>query len=193
MFSKWRDKIFISPYCKVDEVKNIVYNKDPIIHDSTLREGEQTPGVVFTLEDRIKIAELLSDIGIDCIEVGFPASSKIEKNEIKRVVDLGFGPTIYGFARAVKSDIDAVIDCNCDGVVISFPPSDIHITYKLRTTREKYLEQATEIVEYSKRHGLSVIYSAEDSTRCELSWLLNVFKEVTDAGVDVLRLTRSAA
>ncbi|HEX69296.1 MAG TPA: homoaconitate hydratase [Candidatus Bathyarchaeota archaeon] len=188
MFSKWRDKIFISPYCKVDEVKNIVYNKDPIIHDSTLREGEQTPGVVFTLEDRIKIAELLSDIGIDCIEVGFPASSKIEKNEIKRVVDLGFGPTIYGFARAVKSDIDAVIDCNCDGVVISFPPSDIHITHKLRTTREKYLEQATEIVEYSKRHGLSVIYSAEDSTRCELSWLLNVFKEVTDAGVDVLRV-----
>ena len=188
MFSKWRDKIFISPYCKIDEVKNIVYNKDPIIHDSTLREGEQTPGVVFTLEDRIKIAELLSDIGIDCIEVGFPASSEIEKNEVKRVVDLGFGPTIYGFARAVKSDIDAVIDCNCDGVVISFPPSDIHITYKLRTTREKYLEQAMEIVEYSKRHGLSVIYSAEDSTRCELSWLLNVFKEVTDAGVDVLRV-----
>jgi len=188
MFSKWRGKIFISPYCKVDKVKNILYNKDPFIHDSTLREGEQTPGVVFTLEDRIKIIELLSDIGIDCIEAGFPASSEIEKNEIKRVVELGFGPTIYGFARAVKSDVDAVIDCGCDGVVISFPPSDIHITYKLRITREKYLEQAMEIVEYSKCHGLSVIYSAEDSTRCELSWLLNVFKEVSDAGVDVLRV-----
>jgi len=186
---KWRDKIFVSPYCKPEYLGgSICKTGDPIIHDSTLREGEQTPGVVFAAEDRIKIAQLLSDIKVECVEVGFPASSESERNEVRQVVKLGSGMTFYGFARAVKSDVDAVVDCDCDGVVISFPPSDFHLTYKLRITREEYLKRAVEIVEYSKSHGLDVIYSAEDSTRCDLPWLKRVFREVIDAGVDVLRV-----
>ena len=74
---KWRDKIFVSPYCKYDEVKRVYNNEgDPLIHDSTLREGEQSPGVVFSSDDRVKIAGSLANINIDCIEVGFPASSE---------------------------------------------------------------------------------------------------------------------
>jgi isopropylmalate/homocitrate/citramalate synthase len=188
MSSKWRDKVFVSPYCKFREKDPSQNVGDPVIHDTTLREGSQTPGVVFTTDDKIRIAELLSEINIDCIEVGFPASSEAEKNEVKRVVNLGLGPEIYGFARAVRGDVDAVVECDCDGVMLSFPPSDIHITHKLRITREEYLKRAVEIVEYCKSHGLSVIYSAEDSTRCELSWLKRVFKEVIDAGVDVPRV-----
>jgi len=186
---KWRNKIFVSPYCKLNNLEISTQKAgDPLIHDSTLREGEQTPGVVFTAEDRAKIAQLLSDVGIECVEAGFPASSESEKNEVSHVVKLRLGFTIYGFARAVKSDIDAVVECDCDGVVVSFPPSDFHLTYKLKITREEYLVRAVEAVEYSKSHGLKVVYSAEDSTRCELSWLKKVFNEVINAGVDVLRV-----
>ena len=186
---KWRDKIFVSPYCRSDYLGDLICKTgDPLIHDSTLREGEQTPSIVFAAEDRIKIAQLLSDIKVECIEAGFPASSESEKNEVSQVVKLGLDVVVYGFARAVKGDVDAVIECDCDGVVISFPPSDFHLTYKLRITREEYLKRAVDIVEYSKSHGLDVIYSAEDSTRCDLPWLKTVFREVIDAGVDVLRV-----
>lgn len=186
---RWRDKIFVSPYCKYNDIKRSHNNEeDPLIHDTTLREGEQSPGVVFSSDDRVKIAELLSNINIDCIEVGFPASSEGERNEVKRVVKLGFGPTIYGFARAVKGDIDAVVQCDCDGVVLSFPPSDIQMKYKLRVSREQYLEKAVEAVEYAKGYGLDIVYSAEDATRTAPSWLKSVFKAVVAAGVDVLRV-----
>ena len=179
---KWRNKIFVSPYCRHDYLEgSICKTGDPLVHDSTLREGEQTSSVVFAAEDRIKIAQLLSDIKVECVEAGFPASSESEKNEVSQVVKLGSGMTVYGFARAVKGDIDAVIECDCDGVVISYPPSDFHLTYKLRITREEYLKKAVEVVEYSKSHGLDVIYSAEDSTRCDLPWLKKVFKEVMRA------------
>ncbi|MEM2779379.1 MAG: homoaconitate hydratase [Candidatus Bathyarchaeia archaeon] len=189
MPDKWRNKIFVSPYCRPNYLgDSSCKTDDPLIHDSTLREGEQTPSVVFAREDRTKIAQLLSDIKVECIEAGFPASSKSEKDEVSHVAKLGLGVAVCGFARAVKGDVDAVIECDCDGVVISFPPSDFHLTYKLRITREEYLKRAVEIVEYSKSHGLDVIYSAEDSTRCDLPWLKKVFKGVVAAGVDVLRV-----
>ena len=181
------DKIFISPYCKYEEVKlSYQYTKEPIIHDTTLREGEQSPGVILSSDDRIKIAEYMVDTKIDCIEAGFPASSNADYTEVKRLAKLGLGPTIYGFARALQSDIDAVIDCGCEGIVLSFPPSTLHIKHKLRITKEQYIEKAIKNVGYAKDHGLDVIYSAEDSTRTELSWLKEVFSEIIKAGVDVL-------
>jgi len=185
----WRDKLFISPYCSCEEVTRIFNNdRDPLIHDSTLREGEQTAGVVFSLNEKIKIAELLSDVNIDRIEAGFPASSEAEKNEVEKVANLRLDPAVYGFARAVESDIDTVAECDCDGVVLSFPPSDIHIKHKLRMTREEFLERIVGVVGYAKAHGLNVLYSAEDSTRTELPWLKKVFREAVNAGVDVLRI-----
>lgn len=187
----WRDKMYLSPYSKPEVIKNYFeknFSSNPLIHDTTLREGEQTPGVVLTSDERIKIAELLAEINVDCIEAGFPASSKHEKKEVKNLVKCNFKPKIYGFARAVKNDVDAVIECECDGVVLSSPPSEIHMKHKLRMTKEEYLQRAAELVAYSKEHGLEVIYSAEDSTRCELSWLKRVFKEMTEEGCDVLRV-----
>jgi len=176
--NSWRDRIYISPYCNLQEVTNIFNNGDPLIDDSTLREGEQTAGVVFSLEDKIRIAELLSEIQVDRIEAGFPASSEAERKEVKTLANMRIGPSIYGFARAVEKDIDAVVQCDCEGIVLSFPPSDIHIKYKLGISREEYLERAVKAVEYAKAHGLNIVYSAEDSTRTELSWLKKVFTEV---------------
>ncbi|MEM2280542.1 MAG: 2-isopropylmalate synthase, partial [Candidatus Bathyarchaeia archaeon] len=118
MPDKWRERIFVSPYCRLNYLGDSgCKTGDPLIHDSTLREGEQTPSVVFAAEDRVKIAQLLSDVKVECVEAGFPASSESEKNEVSQVVKLGLGITVYGFARAVKGDVDAVIESDCDGVV----------------------------------------------------------------------------
>lgn len=95
---------------------------------------------------------------------------------------------IFGFARAVKSDIDAVVDCGCYGVMMSFPPSDIHLKYKLGITREEYLKKAVECVRYAKSQGLYITYSAEDSIRTDPNFLLTMFKTVIANGVDCPRI-----
>ncbi|RLE63383.1 MAG: homoaconitate hydratase [Thermoprotei archaeon] len=177
-------EVSISPYCSW--VKSIGAN--PEIHDTTLREGEQTPGVVFDIADKVEIAGLLLEVGVDRIEAGFPASSSIEFNAIKKMVQEYGDEHIFGFARAVKRDVDAVIESGCGGLLLCFPPSEIHLEYKLRMSKEEYLERALFIVDYAKSHGLKIIYSAEDSTRASFDWLVRVFKTVKNAGVDVCRV-----
>ncbi|MEM2913782.1 MAG: homocitrate synthase family protein [Candidatus Bathyarchaeia archaeon] len=179
----------VSPFCFVEEVwKSYSLPKEVIIHDTTLREGEQTPGVVFTPENKLAIARKLEKIKIQQIESGFPAASKDEIKAIKAIVKEGLKAKIFGFARAVPQDIDAVAECECYGIVLSFPPSDIHLKYKLKMSREEYLDRAVKAVERSKGYGLYITYSAEDSTRTDLNFLKRVFKTVTEAGADRARI-----
>lgn len=159
-----------------------------IIDDATLREGEQTPGVVFGVQDKVKIARYLDRLGVQRIEAGFPAASEGERKAVKTITSEELSTEIFGFARAVKSDIDAVADCGCYGVMMSFPTSDTHLKYKLRLTREEYLERAVECVRYAKSRGFYVTYSAEDSTRTDLDFLLTVFKRVIESGIDCPRI-----
>lgn len=159
-----------------------------IIDDTTLREGEQTPGVVFNVRDKVRIAQHLDRLGVQRIEAGFPAASEGERRAIKAIVAEGLNAEIFGFARAVKSDINAVVDCGCYGVMLSFPPSDIHLKYKLGLTREEYLKRAVECVRYAKSQGLYITYSAEDSTRTDPDFLLTVFKRVIENGVNCPRI-----
>ncbi len=177
-------EICVSPYCSWVTPRS----RDIEIHDTTLREGEQTPGAVFSIEDKVRIAGLLLEVGVDRIEAGFPASSEIERRAVRTIVEEYGGDRIFGFARAVRRDIDAVIDAGCNGVLLSYPPSEIHLTYKLRISKNGYLERAVEMVEYAKSHGLRIIYSAEDSTRASYEWLLRVFRSVQEAGADVFRV-----
>jgi isopropylmalate/homocitrate/citramalate synthase len=159
-----------------------------LIDDTTLREGEQTPGVVFNVQDKVRIAQRLDMVGVQRIEAGFPAASEGEMKAVKAIIAEELNIEIFGFARAVKSDIDAVVDCGCYGVMMSFPPSDIHLKYKLRLTREEYLKRAVECVRYAKEKGLYITYSAEDSTRTDLDFLLTVFKKVIENGADCPRI-----
>ena len=182
-------EVHVSPYCFKNGYHILPFKpEDIIIHDTTLREGEQAPGVVFSVKDKIKIAEELDELGIQQIEGGFPAASPSEFEALKEINKLGLKAKVFGFGRAVKSDIDAVADTGCFGLVLSFPPSDIHIKYKLKITREEYLRRAVEIVEYAKERGLYITYSAEDSTRADLDFLKKVFKTVVEAGVDRARI-----
>ena len=182
-------KINVAPFNFYDEVvKTMKIAHEIIIHDTTLREGEQSPGVVFSTDDKLKIAEGLDEIGIQQLEAGFPAASPGEMEAVTALAKQGLKAKIFGFGRAVKSDVDAILETGAWGYVMSFPPSDIHLKYKLKMTREQYLERAVEIVEYAKAHGLYITYSAEDSTRADLSFLIRVFKTVVDAGVDRARI-----
>jgi methanogen homocitrate synthase len=184
-----QNKINVSPFNFYKDVdRDMKIPKEIIIHDTTLREGEQAPGVVFSPDDKLVIGQWLDKIGVQQLESGFPAASPGEMEAVTALAKEGLNAKIFGFGRAVKSDIDAVIKTGAWGIVISFPPSDIHLKYKLKMTREEYLERAVTMVEYAKAHGLFISYSAEDSTRADLEFLKKTFKTVVEAGVDRVRI-----
>ena len=156
------------------------------IFDTTLRDGEQTPGVALTVDEKIQIAQKLNNLGVDKIEVGFPASSKGEIESAKRIGALDLDSTLVGLARSLKSDIDAVIDADLGYVHSFIGTSPLHRDYKLKMSKEKIIETAVEAIEYAKDHGLTVEFSAEDATRTEKEFLTEIFGEVIDAGCDFL-------
>ena len=156
------------------------------IFDTTLRDGEQTPGVALTVDEKIQIAQKLNNMGIDKIEVGFPASSKGEIESSKKIRQLDLDSTLVGLSRSLKSDIDAVIDADLEYVHTFIGTSPLHRDYKLKMSKSEIVDKASQSIEYAKDHGLTVEFSAEDATRTERDFLFEIFNEVVDAGVDFL-------
>lgn len=154
------------------------------IFDTTLRDGEQTPGVTVTPEQKVQIAVRLDQLGVDAIEAGFPIVSAGEMRAVKEIARHGLRAEVCGLARATEADIDAAIKCDLKYVHTFIATSDIHMQYKLKMSREQVLERAVHAVEYAKKHGLAVEFSAEDATRSDRPFLLKVFKAVTQAGAD---------
>ena len=154
------------------------------IFDTTLRDGEQTPGVNVSPNQKIDIAIKLDELGVDAIEAGFPVVSPGEEEAIKKICKLGLKADICGLARTVKNDIDVAIGCGLTYIHTFIATSDIHLQYKLKMTREQVLDKAIFAVEYAKKHGLKVEFSAEDATRSDRQFLNQVFKAVAEAGVD---------
>ncbi len=157
---------------------------DVKILDTTLRDGEQTPGVSLTPDEKLRIAIKLDELGVNIIEAGSAITSKGEREGIKKVVGEDLSAEICSFARAVKVDVDAALECGVDSVHLVVPTSDLHIEHKLRRTREEVKEQAIETIEYAVENGLLVELSAEDSTRSDLEFLKQLFKEGIDIGAD---------
>lgn len=158
------------------------------IYDTTLRDGEQAPGVALTVDEKIRIAEKLDEIGVNTIEIGFPAASEGERNSAKTISDLGLNARISGLGRLVKEDIDAVIDSDLDYVHLFIGTSPLHRDYKLKKSKEEIIDEATKAVEYAKDHGMTVEFSAEDATRTELNYLIEFYKSVENAGADVINI-----
>jgi len=161
-----------------------------IVHDSTLREGEQTPGVVFSINEKLEIAKKLDEVGIPQIEAGFPAASEKQRKCVEALVDLNLDAQLSSFARAKKEDIDVVADVGADGIVVSLSISPYHRKYKFKgMTKEVYLEKLEEMISYAESYGLYVIYSAEDTTReNDLDFLKKAYKTAEDAGADRARV-----
>ena len=156
------------------------------IFDTTLRDGEQTPGVALTVDEKIQIARKLNNLGVDKIEVGFPASSKGEIESARRISSMGLDSTLVGLARSVPADIDAVLDADLEYIHTFIGTSPLHRDYKLKMSKEEIIEKAVKSVEYAKDHGLTVEFSAEDATRTERDFLIEIFNEVVGAGTDFL-------
>jgi 2-isopropylmalate synthase len=167
------------------EKNNYSYDKVRIF-DTTLRDGEQTPGVSVTPEQKIQIATKLDELGVDVIEAGFPIVSHGEMTAIKTISQYGLKSEICALARAVQADIDAVINCDVNYVHTFIATSDIHMQHKLKMSREQVIEKAIWSVDYAKKHGMKVEFSAEDATRSDREFLRRVFKAVTDVGADRL-------
>ncbi|MDX1371220.1 MAG: 2-isopropylmalate synthase, partial [Nitrososphaeraceae archaeon] len=166
--------------------ENINYNtREKIrIFDTTLRDGEQTPGVSVNAEEKLKIALKLDEIGVDAIEAGFPVVSDGEAAAIKRIVAQGLKSEVCGLARAVQSDIDAALKCDLKYIHTFIATSDIHMKYKLNMTPEQVIDRAIWAVDYAKKHGVQVEFSAEDATRSDRNFLIKVFKEAQSSGAD---------
>ena len=156
------------------------------IFDTTLRDGEQTPGVALTVDEKIQIATKLNNLGVDKIEVGFPASSKGEIESAKQIKSLGLKSTLVGLSRSLRKDVDAVLNSDLEYIHTFIGTSPLHRDYKLKMSKEKIIETAVDAIEYAKDHGLTVEFSAEDATRTERDFLFEVFNEAVSAGADFL-------
>lgn len=176
-----RAMLAVSPYNEL--ALPVLPDRGPIqIFDTTLRDGEQAPGIALSPDDKFKIAEALDDFGVDYIEAGFAVSSDIERETIRRIKDAGMHATVLSLARSVHKDIDAAADTGVDYVHTFIGTSPLHREYKLRMSKEEILERAVESVEYARSRGLRVQFSCEDATRTELDYMLEVYRAVVDAG-----------
>ena len=159
-----------------------------MLFDTTLRDGEQAPGIALSIDDKIRIAQALDDMNVSIIEAGFAASGDLEKETVKRIADLKLDSSVCSLARCSHKDIDAVIDCNVDYIHTFLATSDIHLKHKLKMTREQVMEKAVDCVEYAKSHGLTVQFSCEDATRTDLDFLKAMHVAVQDAGADAINV-----
>ena len=172
-------------YNALTEIRSPNLPKRIYIWDETLRDGEQTPGVILKPGEKLEIAKLMDEMGVSIIAVGYPAVSETEKEAVKLVASEGLSKAkVAAPARPLKKDIDLVIECNADEVPIFLATSDLHLKYKLKMSREESIRKAVEAVEYAKDHGLIVDFVAEDCSRSDLTHLKNMFKAVAEAKAD---------
>jgi len=166
------------------------YDESPkkiMVLDSTLREGEQHPGVSFTNKQRIQIAWMLDYFGVDQIEIS-PVVSKDHEEATKTIIKQGLRADIVSHGRALKEDIDTSLRCDAGWVAAYLGISDVHLRDKLRISREEALRRAVETVEYAKAHGLRIRFTVEDGSRTEPEFLLKVCRAIEKAGVDRISL-----
>lgn len=162
------------------------------IFDTTLRDGEQSPGVNLNKQEKLEIARQLERFGVDRMEAGFPASSKGDFEAVKAIADTIKNTSVIALARAVKSDIDIAWDAlkgaEKPAIHVFLATSPIHMTYKLKKTPEEVMETAVSMVTYAKERFSEVEWSAEDATRSDWNFLAQIIEKVIDAGATVINL-----
>jgi len=162
--------------------------KKVLIFDTTLRDGEQTPGLTYITNEKIEIARKLDELGVSKIEAGFAIASDGEAEAIKRIAQEGLSSTILSLARPLKEDIDKVLWCDVPYIHIFISTSDLHVQTMMKTTREDVINQTINGIEYARSHGLRVEYSPQDATRTEMSFLIKACKAAEDAGAEMLNI-----
>lgn len=182
-----RDKVAVSPY-RLDGLFQEI-PKDVVIYDSTLRDGEQMPGVAFNPAVKLEIARALDECKVPQIEAGFPAVSPSEAAAVKQIVGEGLKADILCLARLKRDDVDAAADAGVDMVLLFVPASAIQLRVKLKKTVDDILPEVTRVTEYATSRGLRVGFSTEDSTRSDLMDLVRIYRAAIDAGAERVGLT----
>jgi len=173
----------------IDKVKSGMNLPETVrIFDTTLRDGEQTPGVAITVDEKILIAKKLDELGVNVIEAGFPASSRGEREAAREILKMDLNAQICALARVLKEDIDAAIDSGVDYIHTFVGTSPLHRKYKLKMSKKDILSRAVDAVEYIKDHGLTAEFSAEDATRTEFDYLKEIYMAVESAGADYINV-----
>ena len=152
--------------------------------DTTLRDGEQAPGVSLTPDEKARVARRLDRADVDYIEAGSACTGPGERETISRVTELDLEATVTSFCRGIQRDIDLAMECDVDGVNLVVPASDRHVTEKVGTTRAENVGATRELVGYAKDHGLWVEVIGEDGSRADLDYLEELLGAAIDAGAD---------
>lgn len=162
------------------------------IFDTTLRDGEQSPGCSMNLEEKLRLAHQLARLNVDIIEAGFPIASQGDFEAVHKIAKEVKGPSIAGLSRANKMDIDrcweAVSASQKPRIHTFIATSDIHLKYKLKKDREQVLEDAVHAVQHAKSYCDDIEFSAEDATRSDWDYLAQVFSEVIAAGAKTINV-----
>lgn len=160
------DAWWVSPYNVLPEVRKAAGMPGKVeIHDATLRDGEQTPGVVFSKLDKLKIAEKLIETGVRRIEAGMPAVSQSDYEAIADIVRTFPEAKVFSFARAMRTDIDMAAECGATGVVIEVPIGYPKLLYQFHWSWEQVFEKSADTVNYARSQGLKTVFFPYDTTR----------------------------
>ena len=163
-----------------------------IIFDTTLRDGEQSPGASMNIEEKLEVAKQLARLKVDVIEAGFPNSSPGDFESVKAIAEQIKGPIIAGLCRAMQDDIDrageALKDAEKGRIHTFIATSDIHLRHKLKKSREEVLEMAVGAVKQAKSYCEDVEFSPEDASRTDLDYLCQVVEAVIDAGATTVNI-----
>jgi homocitrate synthase NifV len=158
-----------------------------VIDDTTLRDGEQTAGVVFTLEEKKTIARTLDEMGVPELECGIPAMGRDEQAAVRALVEMDLNARLITWNRALIADLQASLACGVQAVDISLCVSDIHIQHKLRKDRNWVREQLKTALGFAKKHDLYVSVGGEDSSRADVDFLLELMEIARAMGADRFR------
>jgi isopropylmalate/homocitrate/citramalate synthase len=153
------------------------------LHDDTLRDGEQTVGVTFSVEQKVEIARLLLDAGVPSMTIGFPIVADEEREAIRAILALGQeGRELWCLSRAAHRDIDATVECGVRNIILFVPVSDLHLRHKLRMGEDEAFERITSAVRHAVGLGLRVRAGFEDGTRAPIARLVRFIRGVVEAG-----------
>ena len=174
-------KIWVSELNARPEIRSAFPRNTVRFYDTTLRDGEQTVGVVLSPQQKLEIARKLDELGVSRIEAGFPRVSPEDAEAIQLMQKAGLKAELWGFSRAVKADVDELVRLGLHASVIESPTSDVKLT-AYGISHEELLKRVTEAISAAKKSGINVAFFAVDSTRTQLDFLRRVYLAALEAG-----------
>ncbi len=177
------DNWFVSPWNFLPEVmEGWDFSSKIKIHDVTLRDGEQQAGVVFTKDDKIRIASMLDEAGVHRIEAGMPAVSPADAEAIKTIAEMGLNAEVFAFSRCMVEDVKRAVDSGVKGIITEVPSSEHAIEKAYRWPLERAIETTIKATSYAHEQGLYTVFFPIDASRADMTWYLNLIERIATEG-----------